>query len=762
MLKLAVVANTPPPYRVPMYNRIARIPGVALHVIFCSRREPNRFWDLPPLEFSHTFLPEHFISAGERYIHNNIEVIPALKAFGPDVIVTDGFNPTHLYAFLYGSFKGIPHVPMTDGTEVSERALSGVHRMVRRYVFARSGAFLSASLGGKQLYMSYGIGPERCFLTPLCVENGNFLPSPTPPAKAFDFIFCSRFEPGKSPLFALDVATETARRLGRRVRLLFVGSGSMEAQLKEAAAKCGDQVESVFHGFATQGDLPRLYQSASIFLFPTLADVWGVVANEACAAGLPVLVTPHAGVVDELVRDGQNGFVRELDAGQWAECSVNLLSDPAMWKSFSQRSLDLVSNYTFDHAAAGVVEACLLARKRGSDTSGDAPEKKRRRVVVAERQLLQYRTAFYQRLRTLCDREGIDLTLVHGNGTPREILKRNEANLPWALQVPCRYFLGERICWQPFGDHARDADMVVVMHENKLLYNLWLLSLGRPRRLAFWGHGRNMQAANPASWRERFKRWTLRQVDWWFAYTEGSADIVAKAGFPPERITVVQNAVDTTALAALCERERLRGAATIRRELGLADGPVGLYVGSLYPEKRIGFLLDAARAIRDKVPGFQLVIAGAGELRAQVEQAADNAPWIHYVGPANGTTKARVLVAADVMLNPGMVGLSVLDSFVGAAPMFTTDCGFHSPEVAYIRSGWNGMVTPDRLDAYVDAVAQVLHAPAELARLRENAAASAHDYTVENMADRLFDGIVRCLETGEAQAGRPWSRVSPS
>lgn len=384
MLNLAVVANTPPPYRVPMYNRIALTPGVNLHVIFCSRREPNRHWDLPPLEFSHTFLPEHFIAAGDRYIHHNIEVFPALKAFDADVIVTDGFNPTHLYGFLYANFRNIPHVPMTDGTDISERALSGLHRMVRRFIFRRSAAFLSASLGGTRLYTSYGVEPERCFLSPLCANNDAFLPPPDMPPKTFDFIFCSRIEPGKSPLFALDVAAETARRLGRTVRILFAGSGSLEDQVREAAAGLSGLVDAEFHGFAAQGELPQLYQSASIFLFPTLADVWGVVVNEACAAGLPVIVSPHAGVIEELVRDGENGFVCDLVAGQWAERAVQLLSDESMWHSFSRRSLDLVSHYTFDHAAAGVVDACFMAKSRGRKHPDD---REKRRDLEAERQI---------------------------------------------------------------------------------------------------------------------------------------------------------------------------------------------------------------------------------------------------------------------------------------------------------------------------------------------------------------------------------------
>src|SRR6185312_13343866 len=104
----------------------------------------------------------------------------------------------------------------------------------------------------------------------------------------------------------------------------------------------------------------------------------------------------------------------------------------------------------------------------------------RPRVVVVERQLLQYRVACYEKLRELLAAEGIELQLLIGTGTPAEQMKKDEVTLPWAIRIPTRYLLREKVCWQPFGRYARNADLVIVMHENKLVYNLWLLSLGRP------------------------------------------------------------------------------------------------------------------------------------------------------------------------------------------------------------------------------------------------------------------------------------------
>lgn len=366
MTRIAIITNEPPPYRIPVFQRVARMPGITLQVIFCARREPNRFWDLPPMEFNHRFLRERISTVKGRYIHNNPDVVLALRRFAPDVIVNDGLNPTQLYAFAYAWLRRIPHVPLSDGTDQSEHGLSTVHKLVRRIVYSRSSAFLSASNGGQRLFESYGAPPERCYRSYLCVNNDAYRNAPEPQGDKFDLIFCGRMVREKGPMFALEVAEQTAVRLGRRVSILFVGSGSEEPRVKEAAERKHALVAAHFHGFARQGDLPVLYRSAKVFLFPTSADVWGVVANEACAAGLPVIVTPHAGVAGELVLDRENGFVCDLDPIAWSTHAAQLLSDTQTWECFSQRSLTIVREYTFDNAAAGLVDACRHALPAGA------------------------------------------------------------------------------------------------------------------------------------------------------------------------------------------------------------------------------------------------------------------------------------------------------------------------------------------------------------------------------------------------------------
>lgn len=360
-MRIVLITNTPPPYRVPIFSRLACYRGVEFHAVFCSRREPNRAWDLPTMDFAHHFLRERFFTMGNRYIHNNPDVVPLLLKLKPDVVITDGFNPTHLYAFVVARAHGWPHVAMTDGTWQSEQRFSLKHRLVRRMVFSFTRAFIAASEGGQQLFRSYGVPSEACFYSWLCIDNQRFHPGARRTERSHDLMFCGRLEPEKSPLFAMSVASATAKHLRRKIRLLLVGSGSLEADLKAQAARESAWLESTFHGFATQAALPDLYRSARIFMFPTHGDVWGVVANEACAAGLPVIVTPEAGVAGELILNDINGYVRRLDVGTWASDVQRLLSNIELWNSFSQRSLQRVERYEFNSAAQGLLAACEFA-----------------------------------------------------------------------------------------------------------------------------------------------------------------------------------------------------------------------------------------------------------------------------------------------------------------------------------------------------------------------------------------------------------------
>lgn len=362
--RVALVTNIPAPYRIPVYNAIGPDTGVDLHVVFCSAREPNREWNLPPLRRPHVFLKESFLNVRGRYIHFNPDVIRCLRDIAPDVVITTGFNPTHLLAFLYALRHKCAHIPMTDGTVVSEKSLSWLHRLVRGWVYRRSGALVAAADAGLDIYRAYGGSEASLFRSALCVDNAAYA-GHAGATKRFDLLFCGRIVAVKNPLFVLQVAQATSRRLGRRVSVCFVGSGALEEAVRTSAAAMSE-VELSLAGFATQEELPHRYAQCRILLLPSLWDPWGVVANEACAAGVPVIASPFAGASGELVRDGVTGFVRALDVDAWAEAAARLLRDETLYGRMSRTASEVVSSeYSFDGAARGLLAAIRHAAAHG-------------------------------------------------------------------------------------------------------------------------------------------------------------------------------------------------------------------------------------------------------------------------------------------------------------------------------------------------------------------------------------------------------------
>jgi glycosyltransferase involved in cell wall biosynthesis len=753
--RVVIVTNIPAPYREPVYELLAAEPDIDLHVIYCSGREPDREWDLGGAKYSRTFLREQFVAAGGRFIHFNVDVWAALRQLGPDVVITTGFNPTHLIAFAYARLKRVLHIAMTDGTLFSEEKLSRLHRWIRRRVFARTASFIGASEGAFALYRSYRIDDGEMFKSHLCANNAAFLPDGAV-EKRFDFIFCGRFVAIKNPFFALDMASRVAQRLGRKVSMVFVGSGELADEMRATAAAMATTVEVHFAGFSTQQDLPSWYAASKIFVFPTEWDPWGVVGNEACAAGVPTIVSPHAGVAGELIVDGETGYVLPLDMDAWVEAAIRLLDDDGLRNRLGAAARVRVADYSYANAAKGIAEAVRLACGLAPQAAGLAalrPVARRQAVLIVQRRMTHYRVPLFERLRVALAEQGVDLQVAYGDPTAREALNHDEGRLAWGLHVPVRNFLRGGLIWQNLSRVLDGVDMVIVTQENRLLFN-YLLPLLYPKlHWAFWGHGRNFQARKWQSLGEHFKQWYLHKANWWFAYTEVSASVLRAAGYPAERITVLNNALDNEVLRRDLDSISADDLADLTVQWGIGEGPIGLMLGSLHSAKRLGFMLEAAKKIRERIPDFELLIVGDGPLRDLARAAAGESGWVHWLGALTGRDKARVLRRAQLIVNPGMVGLVVMDSLIAGTPLVTCKLDFHSPEIAYLDDGRNGVVTTDDVSAFADGVADLLGDPQRLARLAAACLVDAEEYTMARMVERFRDGILRSLPPQPARQG---------
>jgi glycosyltransferase involved in cell wall biosynthesis len=382
----------------------------------------------------------------------------------------------------------------------------------------------------------------------------------------------------------------------------------------------------------------------------------------------------------------------------------------------------------------------------------------RHKVVLAQTRLVHYRVDLFETMRVLADRQGIDFHLLHGQPSDRERRKRDEGRIDWAHRVANRYWpVGATdVLWQPIPRPLRRPDLFIVDHGNRILSNYPLLmrrSLGGPL-VAFWGHGANLQSQAPNGLRERWKRWLINRVDYWFAYTQKSFDILQSAGFDTDRITVLNNSIDTSQFRAECAAVTPADVAAVRTALGIPAGArVGLFCGSLYLEKRLDLMVAAADIVRARIPEFHLVVVGNGPAEDYLVDACRTRPWLHMVGVKFGSEKAAHFRAGDVMFNPGALGLHILDAFCAGIPIVSTHKALHGPEISYLEHGVNGLLTEDTPERYAQAVLDIVENRAFAAELARNGLHASGVYTLPAMAERFVAGICRCLALGQRQGG---------
>jgi len=373
------------------------------------------------------------------------------------------------------------------------------------------------------------------------------------------------------------------------------------------------------------------------------------------------------------------------------------------------------------------------------------------KVLIIQGEMKQYRLPFFTKLGRELSQNGVSLKVAYSDPTHTD--NRNDnCDLPEGLGLKVNGYLlpWRRLLYQPLLREVATSDLVIAEHGNRYLLNylLILLSILGLKRVALWGMGENRDK-DRSKYSDWIRRRLVKGVDCCFTYTEGTKKYFEDCGIPAERITVVQNAVDTGELSEAVDSISQPELTSARQRLGIEENdPVALYCGVLNRDKGISFLLEAAKRIKLKVPRFHLIIAGGGPESEVVKAAADVDQWIHYVGPRFGREKAMLFKMASVFLLPGYVGLAILDAFAAGLPLVTTNIPYHRPEIEYLESGCNGLMTEADVEVYASQVAFLLANDLVRHQLSEAARDSGRKYSIEAMVSNFSIGIRAYLGLG--------------
>jgi FkbM family methyltransferase len=369
-----------------------------------------------------------------------------------------------------------------------------------------------------------------------------------------------------------------------------------------------------------------------------------------------------------------------------------------------------------------------------------------------------YREPFFDRVLELLGQKGVQFEVLAAGARGVQRARHDGVHPGYAVTVAMTTLSlrGISIRWKHVLQRTRSSDLVVVELAAGAVESI-IGTLTRRDRTALWGHG-YAAVSDPNPLDSAIERWMMRRAVHVFVYTERGRVAAISAGADPRRITVINNSVD---VAALRKRAQELSRSTALRILDRSDNSGGrctaAAIGGLDTSKRVEFLIAAADRVRERMPEFELIVAGDGNQAPVVEKAAATRPWLSFIGRAGIEEKTAIGKVAGCLMNPGRVGLIAVDSFALGLPIVTTRWPYHAPEVEYLTDGVTAVFADNSIESFVDAVVGVLSDAKWRERLAAACHAAAEHYGIDEMARRFVEGVLASLP---AQRDRPVARPS--
>lgn len=367
--KLAIVTSHPIQYNAPWVKLLAQggIIDVKVFYTWSQWNSGNNFdtgfgkvvqWDIPLLDgYEYSFIENVSSNPGTGHFKGlvNPGLNKAIEDWGAEAVLVFGWSfQSHLNCLRF-FHKKIPVLFRGDSTLLGEKP--GMKRLLRRifltWVYRHVDVALYVGLNNKDYFKAHGLKEKQLVLTPHAIDNTRFAdPDGSLDQKAKEWraklgyttediiiLFAGKLEYQKDP----HTLIKLARLLNdKRIKILVVGNGNMEAELKQAASGLHN---IRFVDFQNQSIMPVVYRLGDIFILPSVSETWGLALNEAMACGLPVIASDQVGGAIDLIRPGENGFI--FPRGDVEKLNERLMGCLTGLKEMGQRSKALIKNWSF-------------------------------------------------------------------------------------------------------------------------------------------------------------------------------------------------------------------------------------------------------------------------------------------------------------------------------------------------------------------------------------------------------------------------------
>jgi glycosyltransferase involved in cell wall biosynthesis len=380
-MRVALITTFPSHYSARTFETLSRHHEV--DYFFFSRPELEWYW-----------LPEHGMTGGrfhQRYLpgfslgHTRLtpSLVPELYRGHYDAYIKCIHGRFALPATFLAARAA--RRPILLWTGLWNRVGTPAHRLffpLTSYLYRHADALIVYGEHVRRYLESEGVAPERIFVAPHAVDNALY-GRPVAEAEVEGLRRELGVEPGQKIVLYLGrlvdekgleylVRAFASLHRGDAV-LVLAGAGAARERLADEVRRVGIEDRVRFPGYVPQARTVAYYAAAWVYVLPsittpTFKEPWGLVVNEACNQGLPVIATDAVGAAaGGLVRDRETGrVVPERDVDALAAALAEILDDAALREQLGAAAREAVRRFGLEEMVAGFRRALdFVADRRG-------------------------------------------------------------------------------------------------------------------------------------------------------------------------------------------------------------------------------------------------------------------------------------------------------------------------------------------------------------------------------------------------------------
>lgn len=356
-MKLTFITNARAPYRTKQLEKISEVDNFDVTVCYTDKNIQGRAWNV---DEANGIKEKQLsgISLSRKYGYLNFGLINLVKK--SDCIIFGGYEqPTYIAVSLICRLLKKPYVLVFDGISTDRISMkeNKLKKVIKSLVINNSKAIWGNGKVSME-YFSNNFNYDKARIINQCLtvdvarirkitENKDSIRHAL--REKYNIavnekviMYSGRIIEVKN----LKIVIDAISMLEEDLVFFIAGGGILEDEIANYSKQKG--VNTVITGFIKEQDeLFKHYSIADIFILPSTYEPWGLVVNEAMAAGLPVLVSEICGCSMDLVQHGENGYVFNPYSVEdlMGKIKYILQSDT---EKMGQKSQQIISQWTFN------------------------------------------------------------------------------------------------------------------------------------------------------------------------------------------------------------------------------------------------------------------------------------------------------------------------------------------------------------------------------------------------------------------------------